>query len=620
MEGGNVAKLCLCCIFKDDSEYELAERMLTSFMPYFQGLVVALTGTSQNFKRLERLLKKYNAHVIKCSPKTHPQIYAEVNGKTIFADFAAARNVTFDYADQNLTGYDFYSWADIDDILIGGENLQKVAEMALQNPKHPSFVFMTYWYSVRLNKDGTFNETNVEIDQVRERLIRPGLFRWKSRLHEILLPKDDNYKPTISDWKYLKEREFNVIWVHLSTTERADKAAERNVEILKLQLEDEKWKDPRTIAYLAKIYFDYDKPEYDDQVIDLIENKYLTMSGWEEDRSFMWNFLAKTYRRKGDMAMAIECFFSAIQEYPKRIMNYIDLAQAYFDTERFEFAEFWVDMALRMDKPKSDTIANNPLIAMFNAAGIKTNLALKKLDLNEAIRWAKVQDEVARDNPNKEIIKELEEAKYFNQIAESFFNAARYLKDKGYGEKAQKLLEAIPNEYSGEPWVYKVANEVVPPKTWGDNSIVYYASFGVQHISQWSPKSLNEGLGGSETAVIELARKWVKKGFKVTVFCDCGEEAGMYEGVEYKPYWAINWSDNFNILILHRSPHLLDLDLHAKHLWMDYHDVLSNLDHPKNRVDKVEKFFFKSKFQRSMVPNIPDSKSIIISNGISLTE
>jgi hypothetical protein len=164
--------------------------------------------------------------------------------------------------------------------------------------------------------------------------------------------------------------------------------------------------------------------------------------------------------------------------------------------------------------------------------------------------------------------------------------------------------------------VYQIANEVMEPRKWGEKTIVYYASFGGKFFEEWNAESLKSGIGGSETAVIQLAKRWQKLGYEVTVFCDCGDKQGIYEGVIYRPYWEINWNDTFDTLILWRSPHLLDLDIHAKKIFMDLHDVASNLDFTPERVKKLTKVFFKSQYQRKMLPNVPDEKAVIISNGI----
>jgi hypothetical protein len=178
------------------------------------------------------------------------------------------------------------------------------------------------------------------------------------------------------------------------------------------------------------------------------------------------------------------------------------------------------------------------------------------------------------------------------------------------------LLQSLPPEPSREPPAAMIANEDSEPKVWGDDTIVYYASWGTEHFEQWSGKSLSRGIGGSETAVIRLAEEWVKKGWKVTVFCDPREEAGLINGVEYRPWYEINWKDTFNTLILWRSAHLLDRDIKAGRLFMDLHDLAYQHEYTPERMFKLTKVFFKSKYQRATLPDLPDDKAVIISNGI----
>ena len=90
-------------------------------------------------------------------------------------------------------------------------------------------------------------------------------------------------------------------------------------------------------------------------------------------------------------------------------------------------------------------------------------------------------------------------------------------------------------------------------KTWPEGSIVYYAG----SIYGWIPPDFNRGLGGSELAALSLAREWAQLGYSVTVFNDCGAGAGVYEGVNYRPYTEFNPFDHFDTLIIWRYPCLL---------------------------------------------------------------
>ena len=79
----------------------------------------------------------------------------------------------------------------------------------------------------------------------------------------------------------------------------------------------------------------------------------------------------------------------------------------------------------------------------------------------------------------------------------------------------------------------------------------------------------------------------------------------------------INWADEFSTIIFWRSPHLLDIPIKAKNILYDAHDIESMDNWNKARVDKVSKVFFKSKWHRKNLPQIPESKAVVISNGVT---
>jgi len=128
-------------------------------------------------------------------------------------------------------------------------------------------------------------------------------------------------------------------------------------------------------------------------------------------------------------------------------------------------------------------------------------------------------------------------------------------------------------------------------------------------------------MGGSEIAVVQLSRQWTAMGYRVTVYCDCAAEL-VDHGVTYTPYYTLNASDLFNILIVWRYPRWLDLPLHAARMYLDLHDMpreMDPFDHlATDRLAQVHKVFFKSDFHRCAFPEVPPSKAMIVSNGIAL--
>lgn len=608
-------KLLLTAIFKDDSEFEMAERMLKTFMPYFDGLCIALTGLSGKFEKLKSLIEDYGGKYVVTTPDTHPKIYAkDEKQQVVFANFAEARTACFELASemQKTDNYDWWSWADIDDILLHGEELQKIAEIADKDKLDE--VLFPYWYAINVHKDGTFTDQDVMIDHVRERLLRPNMWKWQSRLHELALPKDGTYQPKYSVYNYMPKKGQKCVWAHVSTMERLDATLIRNAAILEIQAREEQHKDPRTLFYLAKVYCDIKDPIHDALAQELIK-EYLELSGWPEERSNAWEYLGDLALRKKDKHKAIQFFLKAKDEYPMRHMPYLLLAREYADTGQFDLSNFYLEQVIKMDPPVARTTIGNPWDIKMMTAGLLYNRAIREGKLEDAIYWLKIRGKLS-GNEDKEAIKLLEDAKLYNDAGVWFHNYAVYLKDTKHEDLIDQLLKAVTPEMAKEPFIRKLTNEFKKPKTWGPKEIAYFASGGGDHFEQWSPKSLDKGIGGSETAVIKLAEQWVKQGYKVTVYGDPQDDAGEYNGVSYRPWYELNWKDKFNVLILWRSPHLLDLDIKANKIFMDLHDVASQLDWTEARMKKISKVFFKSQYQRNMIPNLPDEKAVIISNGL----
>jgi glycosyltransferase involved in cell wall biosynthesis len=135
---------------------------------------------------------------------------------------------------------------------------------------------------------------------------------------------------------------------------------------------------------------------------------------------------------------------------------------------------------------------------------------------------------------------------------------------------------------------------------------------------EWSP-AVSGGFGGSEEAVINLSRELAKLGWDVTVYNNCGHRAVMDAGVVYRPFWEFNPWDKQDVVILWRWPKPLDWNINAERTFVDLHDIFPEtmLTH-RNRLANVTRIFVKSRFHRSLFPNVPEDKVAIIPNGIDL--
>ena len=621
-------RIALAIILKDDSEYKMVARMLESFMPFVDGLYAAITGPSGKHQELIKLIEEYKGTALSCSIETNPEIYKKVGDKVIFADFSAARTVSFDMVPE---GYDFLLWADADDVLLNGEELAGVAEKALE--LNLDAVDFTYWYAVDQNEDGGIRQ--VIIEQYRERLLKPGIFKWVSRLHEVAVPIG-NYKPRRNAWLFNPAEKRKIVWVHLTEAERIIDNVDRNQMLLEWELEDTKWLDPRPIFYLAKVYFDragYAREaalvegnnawelidvakKADNKALELLE-QYNKMSGWEEERSSAIQLAGTIYARNKKYQEAIEVFHEGIKMHPNSHLNHLRLVNAYYITGQKEKGDFWLGVSDKLPAPSSQTIGAT-VGNSFEIKLLSANMHLLKAQMEEKIDEAKAYATIRAELMGEDdgVLKEVIQIESLNTAVTGMFNLSKWLKDNDYVDSVRLILECLPTVIKEQQAVAVVVNNILPPTVWPEGSIVYFASGGGPHFERWGPENMKTGIGGSETAVIRLSQEWAKAGRPVTVYCDCGDQEGMHDGVLYKQHTLFNYHDEFDTLILWRSPHLLDREFTAKNLLMDLHDTLSPLDWTKARVEQVDKVMFKSKYHRDFLPDLPDEKVVIISNGI----
>jgi predicted O-linked N-acetylglucosamine transferase (SPINDLY family) len=150
-------------------------------------------------------------------------------------------------------------------------------------------------------------------------------------------------------------------------------------------------------------------------------------------------------------------------------------------------------------------------------------------------------------------------------------------------------------------------------KTTGRDLVFYCAPMA----EVWNPETAQtRGIGGSEEAVIWLARLLHRRGWNVTVYANCGIEEHIYDGVCWRPYWQWNCHDRQDVTILWRYPHIADNKINSGKIFVDLHDVIPASEFSRARVEKIDRIFVKSKFHRSLFPDIPDEKFSIIPNGI----
>src|SRR3990167_2966628 len=142
-----------------------------------------------------------------------------------------------------------------------------------------------------------------------------------------------------------------------------------------------------------------------------------------------------------------------------------------------------------------------------------------------------------------------------------------YLKAKD-PSKLRGIIESVPSHVYRDERMWNIRHSFLPPKIYADNEIAIFCGSSWE---EWSPANILTGLGGSEEAVVYISRELVKLGYKVTVFNNCGESCGEYDGVEYKSYHAFNPKDKYNVVISWRGHDIRNVDAKNRIVWL--HDV-----------------------------------------------
>lgn len=582
-----MSKIAVGIIIKDDSELKLLERAVGSIIKDVDAIYITAT-TTPNYK-IQKFCKEVGAHY---------SFFKWCN------DFSKARN--FNMA-QIPAEYEWYFWMDTDDVVQGAETFRQAIEVAEKN--NIKAVFARYLYQVELDEKGKIK--NILIEHLRERLLRnDGTFEWVAPIHETLIEKIPAGKTDFQG--------FCV--VHLMEPNQMEKSMWRNIEILYQNCMDNPT-DPRPIYYLAKAYFDTQIPQLlndpigpgcDSEVVELIK-AYLELSGWPEERAQAREYLSMIYRERGDFESAVQCLMQALIEDPKFTSLYIQIALCYVMLKDWEKALHWVKIAGNVDIPKT-TLVINPRDYKTMILEALFHIYLNTGKLDECLKVATDLNEMLPNDLNAGRVRDLEDLKGRNDLAHYIVKLAHHLNKTGQLQQLENLVFSIPEEIASEPAMIDLRNQFSKPRVWNKDEIVIYCGQGFE---QWSWKSVSKGVGGSEEAVIHMSEELAKLGWKVTVYGDPQGDTGIHNGVAWLPYYHINWRDEFNIIVGWRNIGLFDVkDLKFNRGYLWNHDLQNNLTYTPERVKKMTKAFFLSKYHRDNVPALDESKVMYTSNGI----
>lgn len=561
-------KISLCIIVKPtDEEAKKLDTCLASCAEHFDELVITQAGSAPN-DAVSNVIDKYNGT---------ESFY------TWDDDFAAARNYNFSCA----TG-DWIFWLDADDTLAGAENLKKAIELAEQN--NVSGLSTLYHYKV---VDGKVVDKHWKTQAIKN----DGHAHWKGIIHEDLLPK----RPV--EWASIKD----VVRIHTATEDDNEASLKRNLKILKKAIEKEP-DEPRHYFYTARCCLGI---EDWDGTIDAVQ-KYLDLSDWKTERYDAWNMAGEAYMCLGNLDAALRAHNDALLEMEYAPDAYIYKARIYVKQEEWRNALTCLQIAELQDKDapilKRDALYDHDLYLLAAVANL--NLGRYK----EGVDCAERANKNRRSEKSQDILKLAQDM--YNKEQTTLEVVKKAKKVLGKPKEVLKILDEAPQDIQDDPRLLRLRFGAQEPKTWSDNSVVVFCG---NSLEDWDGNSTGTGgIGGSETAVIEIAERLVKSGKDVTVYNRCGayHEGKVINGVKYMNFWQFNKEDTFNVLWLWRAPNLLLHGIKAKNVLVDMHDVSSpDVFYPEVN-DQINHVLVKTNYHKSLYPTVPADKFNVIGNGI----
>ena len=135
----------------------------------------------------------------------------------------------------------------------------------------------------------------------------------------------------------------------------------------------------------------------------------------------------------------------------------------------------------------------------------------------------------------------------------------------------------------------------------------------------WSPTSIREGgLGGSETALVQVATRLAMDGWAVKVYS--GAEPGYIAGALYRPFTSWDPTEECDLLIVSRLAHVFDNPIGAKKtaLWCHDHSYPGQLT--EARAAKIDHIVTLSEWQKARFERLypfAKRKLRLIRNGIT---
>lgn len=650
----------MCLITRDEP---LLEQALRCVRPHVEELIVVVTCASDT----------ESIATAKACGADRVEVFEGCNDvpgpEGLMADFSAARNYSFSLATRPWIG-----WMDADDTVEGLERLPHVLNLGQLARSAGSEVCLQFPYEYGYDDHG-----KCICLQTRERIVSSAkAFRWMNRCHEVIPSVVANavVLPEMREvvWKHQRHktvrpapwapntpypanyyvhhagRRFKSTRGHTSGTEpptgngnefwtfyrRED--IDRNLRIL-TKMHEEQPEDARTLYYYGSALTDCGK--FDEAIP--VFTKYVEVGGWEDERMQACLRVSNIYLGKQDWSQAAIWALRGVMTKENWSEGYLYLCRIFYF-----FAKATTGEQSRRNWERCVHFGKIGLSLPPTQTGLFVNPVEREYEVHEWLNFAKSQIgdtrgalesaqealKVRPDNTNLQLNKLIYEeflAKAdciealhrlkgaATEIVRKFNLARSSTNDVGELGGLYDLLEkAIDNPAMVRERIRENGFSVPSIKKGLDIVIACGDCW-----EEWSPVTAAEkGIGGSETAVIEMGKRLVSRGHRVRVFTSA--VVGSYDGVEYKKTAELPGVGQCDVLICWRHASLIDCcQAMVKLLWV--HDVWA-MGATTDNLLKFDRIFALSHWHKSFLVdyhlrqghNIDASRVFVTRNGIDL--
>lgn len=485
------------------------ERAVASIRPHVDE-VVAIVTRPATLEDLARYEKLFDNFAV--DSKFFP---LGPDGEVVWedADFAAARNASFALA----TG-DAICWIDSDDEVVGGENLR----VALEKLKEAKRFRLLAKYEYALH------EGRVVVEQWRERVTLRGTpYSWRRPVHEHLTADDG--RTMEHDVKL-----DTVTWRHHRPVNQP--RSERNLRIL------------------------------------LAHEKRLGDAA--RDDAWLHNNLALELQRSQRFAEALQHFeaYDRLSERTdEKALSAIQAADACLalgplSLQQQERALAWCRKAQGYRR-SFETLFAEAKVQFIRGSTGGDPVALERA--RDALREALALPPTVSPLAVQPVDRALNAPELLRVVCDT-------LRDwRGAAAACARLLEAGPDAVVAmqRQRYERLAERDEHPAKAGRSAELDVVFACGPTVETWNPRTVAEGgIGGSETAVVEVSRRLAAVGHHVRVYTDCGEP-GVYDGVWWMPSEHLRDAGDCDVAVVWRNGKLLEFFRQAKARVVWAHDV-----------------------------------------------